>query len=278
MAYISEPLNVLHRPGVFSAHVPHWYNYITSENEAEFLPAFRQLLDYDYHVGAELRAIRSRKDLLRMVRDFHSFFIGSMQAERPLLKDPFAVFSTPWFVRRLDCQIVVTVRHPAGFASSLKRLGWSFDFQNLLEQPLLMRDYLEADRADMEQMPADDIIGQAALLWRLIYRTVDSVRSKHPEFQIVRHEDFSADPVRCYRELYAALGLKFTPRVENLILKSSSSENPRELSRKHVHAVKLDSRANMQNWKKRLEPAEITRIRALTESVSHLFYPEDGWR
>ena len=104
VAYISEPLNVLHRPGVFSAPVPYWYTYITSENEAAFLPAFRELLDYNYHILAELRSIRSRKDVLRMVRDFHSFFVGSMHAERPLLKDPFAVFSTPWFASRLDCQ------------------------------------------------------------------------------------------------------------------------------------------------------------------------------
>ena len=34
-AYISEPLNVLHRPGVMSTPVRHWYTYICPENEAE---------------------------------------------------------------------------------------------------------------------------------------------------------------------------------------------------------------------------------------------------
>ena len=41
-AYISEPLNVLHRRGVYGADVPHWYQYITAENEAQYLPAFRR--------------------------------------------------------------------------------------------------------------------------------------------------------------------------------------------------------------------------------------------
>lgn len=277
VAYISEPLNVLHRPGVFRVAVKHWYTYITGENEAEYLPAFRELLDYDYHLWSEIRSIRSRKDFLRMLRDFHTFFVGSLHGERPLLKDPFAVFSTPWFAERLDCQIVITVRHPAGFASSLKRLGWSFDFRDLLDQPLLMRDHLEADRADMEAMPADDIVGQAALLWRMIYRVVHRTLGLHPDFKVIRHEDLALDPVRGFRELYQSLGLDFTPRAEKAVLASSSSENPTEPSKKKVHSVKLDSRASVDNWKRRLSPDEIARIRKITESVSHLFYSDEEW-
>ncbi len=286
VAYISEPLNVLHRPGVFRAVVKRWYTYITSENESGYLPAFRELLDYDYHLWDEIRSIRARKDFLRMIRDFHTFFVGNLHGERPLLKDPFAVFSAPWFAERLDCQVVVTVRHPAGFASSLKRLGWSFDFRDLLDQPLLMRDHLEPDRADMESMHADDIVGQAALLWRMIYRVVHAAlrqaqgkaRSLHPDFQVVRHEDLSLDPVRGFRALYESLGLDFSPRAEKTILTSSSSENPAEPSKKKVHSVKLDSRANVGNWKKRLTPEEIARIRKITESVSHLFYSDEEWK
>ena len=274
VAYISEPLNVLHRPGVFRAPIKRWYTYITRENEAEYLPAFHELLDYDYHLLTELRSIRSRKDFLRMIRDYHTFFIGNLHGERPLLKDPFAVFSMSWFAERLNCQVVVTVRHPAAFASSLKRLNWSFDFHDLLDQPLLMRDHLEPDRADMESMPADDILGQASLLWRMIYRIVHSTVELHPDFKVIRHEDLSLDPVRGYRELYQSLGLDFTPHVEKSVLASSSSENPTELSKNKTHSVKLDSRANMENWKKRLTAEEIKRIRNLTEGVAHLFYPE----
>ena len=38
-AYISEPLNVLHRPGVFHAKVKYWYQYICEENEMQYLPS-----------------------------------------------------------------------------------------------------------------------------------------------------------------------------------------------------------------------------------------------
>jgi hypothetical protein len=276
-AYISEPLNILHRPGVFHVKVKHWYPYICDENEADYLPAFYELLEYDYNLWDEIRSLRSRRDVLRMGRDFYIFYNALMRGQRPLWKDPFAVFSTPWFAERLDCKVVLTVRHPAAFASSLKRLNWPFDFQDLLDQPLLMRDHLEPYREEMQSVRRDDVIGQAALLWKLIYRTVDAVRSSQPGFLVVRHEDLSRDPIPGYRVLYAALGLEFTPRVEKIILNSSSSENPRELSRKKVHAVRLDSLASLDNWKKRMTAEEIDRVRTITEGISSLYYSDAEW-
>ncbi len=85
------------------------------------------------------------------------------------------------------------------------------------------------------------------------------------------------DPVAGFRQLYGELGLGFTPRVEHKILESSNPENPTELSKKQVHSVKLDSRANLYNWKRRLSLDEIARVRELTEEVVHDFYPDVAW-
>lgn len=277
-AYISEPLNVLHRSGVLRVPVDHWYAYTTKENEGRYLPAFQELLAFRYHLLDEIRSLRSRRDFLRMGRDYFIFLNGRLRRQRPLLKDPFAVFSIPWFAERLNCKVVITVRHPAGFAGSLKRLNWPFDFGNLLAQPALMRDYLESDRAEMESMPAHDIIGQASLLWRMVYRVVASVRRQHPDLVVVRHEDLSLDPLAGYRQLYEALRLDYTDKVQQAILNSSSSENPAELSKKKAHSVKLDSRANMDNWKKRLGADEIACIRRITGEIAGIFYPEQEWQ
>jgi hypothetical protein len=276
-AYISEPLNVTHRRGVYGAEVEHWYQYITEENEENYLPAFQQLFNFRYHLFAELGSLRSQKDFLRMGRDLSIFLNGKLRDQRVLLKDPFAVFSTPWFAQKLNCKVVITIRHPGGFASSLKRLNWQFDFRDLLDQPMLMRDHLEADRAEMKKMQTDDIVGQSALLWRMIYRSVHATRSLFPDFKVVRHEDLSLDPVAGYKSLYESLGLSFDDKVRDTILNSSSSENPSKLGKNRTHSVKLDSRANLSNWKKILTSEEIIRIRKLTEDVSHFFYSDNEW-
>lgn len=276
-AYISEPLNVLHRPGVFRVKVNHWYQYVCEDNGHEYLPAFQDLLEFDYYLWDEIRSLRSRKDFLRMGRDFLIFYNGLMRGQRALLKDPFAVFSTPWFAKHLNCKVVITVRHPAAFVSSLKRLNWPFDFQDLLDQPLLMRDHLGLYREEMQTITSDDVIGQAALLWKMIYHAVHATRELQPDFIVVRHEDLSRDPVSGYRDLYQLLDLEFTPRVEKTILSSSNSENPAELSRKKVHGFKLDSRTNIYLWKKRLSVEEIDRIRKITEETSALYYSDAEW-
>lgn len=276
-AYISEPLNKLHRPGVLRAKVNHWYQYVCKDNENEFLPSFRELLEYDYHLLDEIRSIRSQRDFLRMGRDFAIFYNGLMRGLRVLMKDPFAVFSTEWFAQCLNCKVVVTVRHPAAFASSLKRLNWPFDFQELLDQPLLMRDHLEPYREQMESAKTDDIIGQSALLWNVIYGTVHTTLERNPDFIAVRHEDLSRDPIGGYHDLYETLNLDFTHRIEKIIQKSSSSDNPAEPSRKKIYSVNLDSRTNINNWKKRLTPEETNRIRKMTEKVSPLYYSDAEW-
>ena len=212
-----------------------------------------------------------------MGRDFMIFYYALERGQRALLKDPFAVFSVPWFAQKLNCKVVITVRHPAAFASSLQRLNWSFDFKDLLNQPLLMRDQLEIYREQMLSIKANDVIGQASLLWKMIYHAVHATRSLNLEFQIVRHEDFSRDPINQYRDLYATLGLGFTSRVEKVILNSSSSENPAELSLKKTHSVKLDSAANIKNWKKRLSVEDLKRIRNMTEGVADLYYSNEEW-
>ncbi len=277
-AYISEPLNVHHRPGVFSASVPYWYTYITAENEETYLPAYKLLIELNYHLWSEIRSLRSRKDFLRMVRDVSIFWAGKLCQARPLMKDPFAVFSLPWFAQRLGCAVVVTVRQPYAFAASLKRLGWSFDFSNLLSQPLLMRDWLEPYRTDMEMMLShpQDIISQAALLWRMIYEVVDRQRSllqaQGINVLVVKHEELSLEPLKGFRDLYRQLGLDYHKGVERRILSSSSSENPSERAAHKAHTIKLDSRANLKSWQKWLSEKEVEQITKITAGVREKYY------
>jgi hypothetical protein len=277
VAYISEPLNMLHHPGILRARVPHWYTYVCRENESDFFASFQDLIAYRYHFAASVAAAGSVKDVLRVGRDLCVCLDARLFQRRPLFKDPFAIFSVLWFAERLNCEIVVTIRHPAAFASSLKRLNWPFDFGDLLRQPLLMRDYLERYRPHMQAARADDIIGQASLLWAMIYRVVHTAADANPAMRVVRHEDLSMDPIVGFHRLYDELGLSFSPAVQRAILRSSRAGNPAELRPGRMHSVKLDSRASLDNWRRRLSTAEVARVRAMTADMAGLYYPEVDW-
>jgi sulfotransferase family protein len=275
--YINEPFNLAYSPGTFRVPVDHWYPYITDENAQQFLPALSQALAFRYPLLRELARSRNRVDLLHTLKMWRSF-VGSRN-RRPLVKEPHAVFSAEWFARRLESDVVVTVRHPAAVVSSWKRLEWDFDFAHLLRQPPLVRDWLEPFEADMEAAaaPSQDLVDRVALLWRVIYRVVTELRDRSPKVHVVRHEDLSRNPHEEYAKLYDALGLPLTTKVEKAIAGSSSSENPKETRVETPHETRIDSHANLENWRRRLSADELSRVRRVTEETASVYYAHDEW-
>ena len=275
--YVNEPFNLATSPGTMRVPVDHWYPHVTAENEAEIVPALGPLLRFEYPLGRELPRCRTYNDVLHTL----SWWRNSVRSRgrRPLVKEPHAVFSVEWFARRLGSDVVVTVRNPAAVVSSWKRLGWDFDFANLLEQPALVRDLLGPFRADMERAlePSRDLVDRVALLWHVVYRTVVGYRDRFPGFHIVRQEDLSRNPAEGYRALYAALGLPLTREAEIAIAAASSADNPKETTVDKPHETRLDSRANLMSWKQRLSDDEVDRVRNATEETAALFYGGDEW-
>ena len=195
--YVSEPLHLGHSRGVLSQPVENWYSYICDDNSAQFENAFQNTIQFKYQLWMAIQHSRHWRSAGKVVRDFPVFLTSRLLKRRALLKDPFAVLSVPWFISTLDAQVVIMVRHPIPFVSSLKRLGWSFNFDHLLNQPLLMRDHLEPFRSEMVHSKQDeqDIVGQGILLWRMIYTLVHQNKTQGYDIQFIRHEYLSQRPL-----------------------------------------------------------------------------------
>jgi hypothetical protein len=275
VGYLNEPFNLATSPGSVRIPTAHWYPYLTEENEQEYVPALAAVLMFDYPLLRELRRCRDRNDLLHTLRSWREFHRG--RGRRPLVKEPHAVLSTTWFARRLESDVVVLVREPLAVVSSWKRLGWSFDFSNLLDQPALMRDLLAPFAEEMTDALSEswDLVARVALLWRVIYSVV--ARERSTNVVVVRHEDLSQDPLTEFARLYERLGLMLTDEVAEAVAASSSSENPSETSVERPHDIHLDSKANLGSWKQRLSRDEIARVVELTERTAGIFYPDLTW-
>jgi Sulfotransferase family len=291
LTYVNEPLNPHHppgrSPGVLRASVRHRYQYITEDNEHEFLHAFRDTVALRYHPLAEVRRNHTAYDLVRLAKYWSSFTAGRLLRRRALLDDPFAALSAEWFARRLGCDVVVLVRHPAALFASRKRLGWKpFGFQNLLSQPLLLRDWLEPLE---QQMRAADhprvLLESTSLLWRIIYHVAAELEGTVPRVQTVRYEDLASDPSGEFEALSGSLGIPFTDASRRFVLRSSTG---RSRERSHSWSLArggvgksayrpLDSRANAWRWRQELSDDELARVRELTGEVGALFYPDADW-
>ncbi len=285
--YIHEPFNPEGEPGIGNPDFP-WFAYVTRENEEKFYPHIRNILNFRFDIASAVKMLGLEAG--RLPREYLAPEIAALEnyvdfvkhyADKscPLVKDPIALLGAEWLASRFDMRVVVMIRHPSAFVSSLKRLGWNFRHSTFLSQPLLMRDYLEPFRGEIEEFASGepDLVESAALAWKCFYYIVDKYRDKHPDWVFLRHEDISAAPVEGYKDLFQRLNLEYTPQIEGEIRAHSESSNPAEWRQGEYQNVKLDSRAAAVNWKKKLSGTEVGRIRVITGDVAGLFYGDAEW-
>jgi hypothetical protein len=293
--YINEPMNPRHppgrSPGILNTDITQEYLYITDENGPRYLGAFRDTVRFRYHPLAELRRNHRPFDLAKMAKYATSFALGWLLEKRPMLNDPYATLAARWLAEQLGAQVVAVVRHPAAMLASFRKLGYErIDLRGMLDQPLLMRDWLEPLRAETETAGGEDLVGQAALLWRILYRVTAAYRSTVPGFVVVRHEDLSVDPLAAYEKLHVELGLPFTAEVRAAVEEGSGLTLARGAAggeKTHVWRLSrrgflsrtayrpMDSRGSLGAWRSAVTPDEIARIRWLTEDVARLYYTDE---
>lgn len=278
VGYIHEPFNPTHRPGTYTAKLPHWFLYVTEENEAPYYEPMKNTLAFRFSLGAELPAIRSLRHVGRMAKNYKNFSTYRLRQAIPLIKDPIALFSAEWLAARFDMSVITLIRHPAAFAYSIRRLNWQHNFNGFLQQPMLMRDHLAPFASEIEEYAQhpQDILDQAILLWRMMHHVILTYQNAHKDWTFLRHEDMSEDPQQHFTYLYKSLNLEFTDKVRTTIDDYTNASNPSDPHKKHV-LTKRDSKSNIKSWKKKLTEAEITHIRTKVEDVAHIFYTDSDW-
>ena len=275
--YIHEPLNPVRRPSWMLHPVPYWYVYITEANEHLYARDLERAMAFRYPTASNVARLRRPAHVGMMTSDLSRALRPRFASARPLLKDPFALFSTEWLARRYGAHIVITVRSPIAFVGSIKRLDWHFKFKTLLAQGALMRDRLAPFESEMRRCRDEDVdvVEQGIVLWNVLHHSIVELRDMHPEWSIVRHEDLARDPVGGFERLYKATGLRWDERVAEQVRAFSTADTGRELPMWRHGSVKRDSSAATETWKLRLTDEEVERVRAGTREVAKHFYEAD---
>lgn len=246
--YLNEPTSLNDIPGSLSS-IKYWFHYIqNSDNE--------------------------------MIRELISLNQNALdQKKRALYKDPLAFFSIDTFINELNADILIAVRHPAAFVSSLKRLGWTHDFNHFLEQEELMETYLYpfVDQIQDFAKNEKDIIDQGILLWNIINLNTLKFKQKYPQIYTVLHEDLSLDPMNEFKKIFNCFDIHFASKTNQFLIETTNQDNNSEAQNNVTHQLHRNSKANIYNFKKRLTKKEISRIRKGTETISHAFYNQKWW-
>jgi hypothetical protein len=284
VVYVNEPLNPGHppghSPGVLDHPVTHQYQYI-EDGDPGWRRAFARTLGLRYGFVRELRRNRRPYDLARLVKYGTSFTLGRLRGRRAMLDDPFALFATPWLVRTFGVRAVVLVRDPVAVVGSYRKLGWRMRFEQLLDQPGLVRDLLGRHADEVRDAVAEtDPLRSYALMWRVAYGIVDRHYRDLPGVAIRRYEDFATAPATAFAELYDHFGLRFTERAAQRIAKATGGTGTDRDAHRWTLAFglsktafrPLDSASMVASAYRRLEPEEIALVRKLTADVAERFY------
>lgn len=285
VVYVNEPMNPQHppgrSPGVLNKQVSHRHQYICDDNGEPWARAFADTLRLRYHPLAELRRNHAPYDLARLAKYFSAFVAGRAAGRRALIDDPFATLSAAWFAR-LGIHVILLVRNPVSFVGSWQNLGWAGRMDNLLAQPLLMRDLLGPYESEMRELAdSPDSIARTALFWRMTYAVLDGVADRYPNVHLRRYEDLASAPEAAFHELYDRCGLTWNDQAQQRIVAATTTHKFPEaqgfawslrggVSRTAFRP--MDSRAALSSASDRLSPAEIDRVRDLTSEVAKRYY------
>jgi Sulfotransferase family len=280
--YITEPFNRNYRPGWLAEALPHQSLYISPVNQSKYEPAIDRVVEMRYPGLGNLTRARDWHERGRVGRDWIRSLTYRVRRVRPLLKDPYAFFSAEWLARRFGMEVVVMIRHPAGFVSSIKKLGWKRDFRGWANQELLLRDHLGAyaDQVHdyVKRTDEIDIVDRAILMWNCYYSVAATYRERHPEWVFLRYEDLAEHPVERFRAVYGRLGLTWSDRVEKRVREHSDPRNVQDVpASASPHIIKRDSRAARETWRARLSPHEVERVQKAVAAVAAPFYSNADW-
>lgn len=265
------------RPGICNVEFPYRYTYITDANADRFRDGLSKTINFKYSIHAELEISKTPRDYARLVRDFIRVAKRKYTLSSPLIKDPMALLSVEWLAKTFDMNVLVLIRHPAAFVSSCKQLGWDISFEDFLNQPLLMEDYLYPFAQELiHYTNSGDLLDKLALFWKVVYSIVSEYRKKHQDWLFFRYEDICKKPMDSYSEIFKSFDINLSSNVEAFIQASTSYSNYKG-TLLEIHSIKRESERQPKVWKERLSESEIARVREIVEDVSQAFYTSEDW-
>lgn len=224
-----------------------------------------------------LRRSRGPRDVVRAVEQVVMARRARARDRRAIIKDPFALLLAEWIHARTEAAVIVCVRHPAAFVSSVTRLGWRLDERWLLVQDELMGEELHAWVPALRRADELDMVDHACLVWRVLNSVVIRLEQDHPEWTVTRYEDLALQPVAGFRRVFEDHGLAWSADIADEIRGLNAPENPTEVPTRQRGSVVRDSRGAVWTWRDRLTAGEIDRVRSATRDVASHWYGDPTW-
>jgi len=287
---INEPFHIENSKNLYALDfIDYWFYYLTEDDIQKYFKRLEHVYGITYTLSdliINFNRINFMRGKLGAIKNFFFFKLYKDIVQiRPVVKDPLAFFSAERLFNILQPEMLILIRHPAAFVSSIKRMSevekeWGvnfmFDWIALKEfHPAISEKY---KNEIIELKESVSWLSGGILLWRIFHETILYYKNKFAnDWHFVKHEDLSRDPVSEFKTLFAAFSIPFTQKIEREIIINTGGGNPIEVTGKKLHHLKRNSKEAIFNWKNRLTDHEIQFIYDSTNDLSLNFYDNNEW-
>lgn len=178
-----------------------------------------------------------------------------LRTRRLVIKCPFMSLSGQYLIDRHGIQLVFTVKHPASFFVSLRRVGWHED---LPLDDMVAQGVIDAATRDAATTPA----ARAGLFWSVVNAHALKTRRRFPGATAIwSHERFCRDPDAEMARLTMALRIDYTAAMQRAVAAATHGDVVRPPAGT-VHELVRDAAGMSDDWRDQLSDEEEAELRA----------------
>lgn len=188
---------------------------------------------------------------------------------RVVAKDVATLMAAEWLYERYRPLMLFVVRHPCAVVLSELNQGTPSErsLETILRQVDLVNDHLSDYAPELAEV--DGAVASLAAVWAARHRVVANGLARNPEWKVIYYEAMCADPLRQFKQLFGALGLRWSKAMNEYVERRSSVDLPGKYSGRRV------SRRQIDKWKGKMDLADVQRIRQITTALDLPFYASD---
>lgn len=206
---------------------------------------------------------RIRNGLARGLYRLALLFKGPGQNnQRLLIKSVHCFLALPYIQHHFGADIVLVLRHPANIVLSHRKLGNPDIHRNIFTQEKLVDDYLAPFKDNVTEL--DHPLERAGAQVGAFYFVLNRQLADHPDWLVLRHEQFCLEPHGEFKTLFKRLGVCWSDEVAEYITdlnKEGEGYDYRRIAKKQI-----------DKWKRTLTDSQIEQIRTGYRIFPPTFY------
>lgn len=198
---------------------------------------------------------------------------------RVLVKDPVACLLSEYLAQNHAFSVLLVLRHPAGFADSLQKLGWdtSARIRGLLDDRALMEDWLHPFEPAIRTHSGRPGLEAHTTLYGALWTVLWGYAQRNDNFQIADYERLCSAPEPEFKALHHALGLPYGDEDKARHARLTQGRRSAELH--SPFDVVRNTRSEAGSWRRRLQRQDLDAVRSVWETFDiPLFRADADWR